>query len=572
MHKPYLFVTAGMLGAVLTHALVAQAPPAPAAGQAVRADTNGIPVTSPAVRAACGSCHPADDKQQMSRISFRRTTPEGWQQTIRRMVALNGVRLDPAQARDIVRYLSNAHGLAPEEARAADFEVFRTTPDYKYEASADVEAICSRCHSMGRVISQRRTRREWELLVAMHRGYYPLVDNQSGPQSFRRPGPPPGPGPNGEPPDLRHPMDRAIDHLSKAFPLQTPQWAAWAATMRPPRLEGTWALRGWERGKGAFYGRVTIARAEAQDEFTTEATYTYARTGESVSRSGSSIVYTGFQWRGRSQAAGKESAALQEVMFVDRDWRAIDGRWFTGAYDEIGLDVRLERVGDRAVLGVDRESLRAGTSAQPVKIFGIGLPASLQASEVDFGPGITVSRVVSASPDLVTVLVDVAGPARTGRRDVSVAGAVRPAALAVYDKVDAIKVKPDWAMARVGGAVFPKMLAQFEAHAFHNGADGRPDTPDDVELGLVDAAWSLEEYAVTYDDDDVKFVGTIDARTGLFTPALDGPNPKRSGQRNNVGDVWAVAAYAPEPGKPVLKARAHLLVTVPLYMRWEEPR
>jgi quinohemoprotein amine dehydrogenase len=508
----------------------------------------------------------------MSRISFRRTTPEGWQETIRRMVSLNGARLDPAQAREVVRYLATDHGLAPEEARPADFEVLRTTPDYKYEASADIESLCSRCHSMGRVISQRRTRREWELLIAMHRGYYPLVDNQSGPQSFRRPGPAPGPGPNGEPPDLRHPMDRAIDHLSKAFPLQTPQWAAWSATLRPPRLEGTWALSGWDRGRGPIYGRVTIARAEAQDEFTTETTYTYARTGETLSRSGSSIVYTGFQWRGRSQASGRESATLNEVMFVDRDWRTMDGRWFTGSHDEMGLEVRLDRAGDRTVLGVDRESLRAGASAQQIKIFGTGLPTSLQTSDVDFGPGVTVSRVVSATPELVTIVVDVAGSARTGRRDVVVAGAVRPAALAVYDKVDAIKVKPEWAMARVGGAVFPKMLAQFEAHAFHNGADGRPDTPDDVDLGLVNATWSLEEYAVTYDDDDVKFVGTIDAATGLFTPALDGPNPERSGNRNNVGDVWAVATFTPEPGKSALKARAHLLVTVPLYMRWEEPR
>jgi hypothetical protein len=31
---------------------------------------------------------------------------------------------------------------------------------------------------MGRVISQRRTKDEWGLLVAMHRGYYPLADSQ----------------------------------------------------------------------------------------------------------------------------------------------------------------------------------------------------------------------------------------------------------------------------------------------------------------------------------------------------------------------------------------------------------
>jgi quinohemoprotein amine dehydrogenase len=88
-------------------------------------------------------------------------------------------------------------------------------------------------------------------------------------------------------------------------------------------------------------------------------------------------------------------------------------------------------------------------------------------------------------------------------------------------------------------------------------------------------SWSLEEYGVTYDDDDVKYVGRIDQR-GLFTPNLDGPNPQRSRNRNNVGDVWVVATYQEGEsgqgngnGSRPLKARAHLLVTVPLYLRWE---
>jgi quinohemoprotein amine dehydrogenase len=127
-------------------------------------------------------------------------------------------------------------------------------------------------------------------------------------------------------------------------------------------------------------------------------------------------------------------------------------------------------------------------------------------------------------------------------------------------------------MARVGGAVFPKQLQQFEAVAIHNGPDGKPDTADDLILGLVDVKWSIEEFTATFADDDVQFVGKID-ETGLFTPALDGPNPKRSGNRNNVGDVWVVAeltlAGARDTTKP-LRARAHLLVTVPLYMAWFE--
>ena len=63
------------------------------------------------------------------------------------------------------------------------------------------------------------------------------------------------------------------------------------------------------------------------------------------------------------------------------------------------------------------------------------------------------------------------------------------------------------------------------------------------------------------------------SQTGFFTPNLDGPNPQRKGNRNNIGDVWVVATHTPAaPGARALKGRAHLVVTVPLYMRWEPTR
>ena len=564
-----LAVVATLLATSLAGVVSSQQPPA-AAPTAKPED--GIPITDAAVQKACGTCHRPDDKGQMSRISFQRNTPEGWQSTIQRMAALNGLSIDPATARQVVKYLSNNLGLAPEEAKPAAWEVERRLIDYKYTANADAESTCIRCHSMGRVISQRRTRGEWDLLIAMHRGWYPLVDFQA----FRRSGPlPRDPSPDGRPPDTRHPMEKAVDHLAGAFPLKTPEWTAWSATMRPARLDGSWTLSGWDAGKGAIYGRVTMtADPAAPDEYTTAITYRVARTGETVTRSGRALVYTGFQWRGRSTTAAGADSAMREVMFVDRDWRQIEGRWFTGGYDEVGLDVRLDRVGaETRVLGTDRTALKQGAAGQELKICGANFPAGLRPQDVDLGPGVTVSRIVSVTAEVATAAVDVAANASLGARDLFVAGASKSKALVVFDRVDNIKVKPDWAMARVGGITFPKMLAQFETWAFHNGADGRPDTPDDLNLGLVDAAWSMEEYAATYDDDDIKHVGTLDAATGRFTPNVDGPNPVRKGSRNNIGDVWVVAKYTPEAsgGKPAatIRARAHLLVTVPLYMRFD---
>lgn len=564
-----------LVGVVLTSALLhAAQSPSPPAAQATAAPKDkpeeGIPVTDETTRKACGACHRPDDKNQLSRISFQRNTPEGWQNTIQRMAALNGLSIDPATARQVVKYLANNHGLAPEEAKPAAWEAERRWIDFKYTANADAESACNKCHTLGRVIAQRRTRGEWELLIAMHRGWYPLVDNQA----FRRGGPVPrGRSADGRPPDTRHPAEKAVDHLAEAFPLKTSEWAAWSANMRPARLDGSWTLSGWELGKGAIYGHVTIAAdPSTPDEFTTSTTYRVARTGETVTRSGRAIVYTGFQWRGRSTVA--DSAALREVMTIDRDWRQMEGRWFTGGYDELGLDITLDRIGgETRVLGTDRTALKKGSAGQPLKIYGANLPATLRAADIDLGPGLSVTQVVSVAPDVATLTVDVAANATPGMRDLFVAGAARPRAFAVFDRVDTIKVKPDWAMARVGGVAFPKALAQFEAWGYANGPDGRADTSDDVALGLVDAQWSMEEFTATYDDDDVKFVGEIDAKSGRFIPNVDGPNPSRVGSRNNIGDVWVVARYAAEASgnTPAVthRARAHLLVTVPLYMRFD---
>jgi quinohemoprotein amine dehydrogenase len=304
--------------------------------------------------------------------------------------------------------------------------------------------------------------------------------------------------------------------------------------------------------------------------------YTVARTGEQVRRSGRTLIYTGYQWRGRSIEGSDESTALREVMWVDRDWRSISGRWFTGGYDELGLDVQFERAStETSVLGTDRSALVAGVSGQQLKIYGTNLPAALPKSAVDLGDGITVTQIANATRDAATLTVDVAANARVGARDLVIGGASRPRAFTVYDRIDRLKVTPEWAMARVGGIVFPKMMAQFEARAFHNGPDNRPDTADDIDLGVVPATWSLEEYAVRYGDDDLAYVGNLDASSGRFTPNVDGPNPARPGSANNIGDVWVVARYSPERSgstpATALTARAHLLVTVPLYMRWEPP-
>jgi quinohemoprotein amine dehydrogenase len=514
---------------------------------------------------ACAGCHRPDDKQQLSRISFRRTTPEGWERTITRMMALNGVKLDAPTARQVVKHLSNNLGLAPEEARPVRYEVERRLQDETVPKG--IEGTCNSCHSAGRILTQRRTKPEWELLIAMHRGYYPIIDRQT----YRRMGPAPtGRDDSGRPPDLRHPSEKAIDYLADAQPLMTKEWAEWSAAMRPARIEGTWALSGWEPGKGPVFGRVVLAPvAGAADEFTSQITYSYARGGQSVTRTGRVTVYTGFQWRGRSTVGGVEDSAQREVMFIERDWSKIEGRWFNGGYDEMGLDVTLTRVGrDLSIVGLDHTGLRAGGTGQVLKIFAANPPAGLQARDLDFGAGVTATAATVAG-DVITATVDVAQNAAVGPRTLVVGTVSVPAAVTVYDKIDAIRVTPGWNMARTGGVVFPKQFATFDAWAYHNGADKKPNTADDLKLDAVTASWSLEEYKATFDDEDIKFVGAIDQASGLFTPNVDGPNPQRKGERNNIGDVWVVASYTPPGATTPLRARSHLLVAPPLYIKFD---
>lgn len=549
----------------LAAAALAQSPAPPAAPP-----PEGIPVTNKLVVDKCGGCHKPDAKGNLTRISWVRTTPEGWELAIKRMIRLNGVTLTPAEAREIVQYLATYHGLAPEEAAPALYAAERRLRD-EIAPNDGVRDACMACHTLGRVISWRRSKEEWDLLVKMHIGYFPQTETVT----FRKPpplltAPPPPPGT-----DTRDPVDRAIEYIAKSFPLQTPEWAAWRAEMRAPKLSGRWLVTGSQLGRGRIFGEMVVESAGGGNEFTTKSKLYYVNDGKTMTRSGRAIIYTGYAWRGRSESSDAEAAkSAREVMLVSRDQSQIGGRWFWGSYDEFGIDVTLRRAGsDPVVFGLDRTALKTGSTGDRVTILGDSLPPGLAASDIDLGLGVSVKRIVSQSADRITVEVDVARDAVLGKRDVAVRRSVATAAFAVYDKVDYIKVTPDWAMARLGGAAsHPKGFQQFEAIGYNRGPDDKPNTADDVSLGPVDALWSVEEFYSTYGDDDKDFVGTL-SDTGLFTPAIEGPNPKRRFGRNNHGDVWVVATYRPkdEPGAKPLTAKSYMIVTVPLYVRWDQP-
>jgi quinohemoprotein amine dehydrogenase len=540
----------------------------------------GIPVTNALVIQKCGVCHTKDEKGNLSRISWERATPEQWEEAIKRMVRLNGLALTPVEAKTILKYLSTYHGLAPEEAKPVMYMAEHRIIDENNIPNDDVRGACANCHAFGRPMSWRRSKEDWKLLTNLHVALYATAD-----QAFRR-GLAAGGGGNAPPiaaaPTAAPvvPVDAAVDFLGKQAQLHTPEWAAWRSRMRAPKMAGRWLVSADIPGRGKFVGEMQVEPGAAEDEFTTRVTLTSVKDGSKLVRSGTGLVYTGYSWRGRSKGtspAGSSPDDLQsemrEAMWIAPDQLQGEGRWFWGEYQEFGFDVKIQRVSaDPILLGVDRTSLKTGTQGNRVRLVGDNLPASVAPADLDFGGGVTVKRVVSSKSSEVIVEVDVAADAVSGKRDVGLRRSVLQGGIAVYDRVDYIKVLPESALARLGSDVHPKGYQQFEAIAYQRGEDGKPHTADDVELGPVDVTWSVEEFYSVYGDDDKDFVGTL-SPTGFFTPALDGPNPKRKFSRNNYGDIWVVATAKNEKdkdGKPLV-GKGYLVVTVPLYMNWDQP-
>jgi len=348
--------------------------------------------------------------------------------------------------------------------------------------------------------------------------------------------------------------------------------------MRAPRLAGKWLVTAHRAGHGNYVGEVVITAGAAEDEFTTRIKLQPVGGGTAIERTGRVLVYAGYSWRGRStgtapnSAPGELPSELYETMWISPDEPVATGRWFWGGYDEFGFDVKLQRASGTPMLtAVDKPSLMAGTQTQRIRILGDSLPAQIAPSDLAFGSGVTVRRIVSRTAQEVVAELDVAAAAILGRRDITLGSAILPNAIAIYDKVDYIKVIPETGVSRLGGASqHPKGYQQFEVMAFNRGIDNKVSTADDIEIGPVKVTWTVEEFPERFDDDDKRFVGTLDSN-GLFTPAPDGPNPERKQSTNNYGNVWVVATAENEKdryGKPLV-GKAYLVVVPPLFIIWD---
>jgi quinohemoprotein amine dehydrogenase len=565
--------------AVAGQAMSGSAPAMPAAAET----EDGIPVTDALTREKCGACHTADAKGNLSRISWVRTTPEGWDQAIKRMVRLNGAALTPEDARHIVHYLADSHGLAPDEARPVSYLVEHRVIDETNIPSESVRTACAACHAFAQPLSWRRSANEWKLLQDFHVALYSQADSQ-----YRRPAvDEPGDVFGQTMPVVNKPGaipltsgQVALAYMRKVAPLHSPEWSAWSQREQSPHLAGKWLVTAQLPGKGSFFGTFDVTHGTTDQAFVTHTTLQSLNGGAPIVSSGGGVVYGGYSWRGRSQTgvAGKLAPAsldqpVREVLQFSADRKSATGRWFWGEYQEFGYDVTLTRADGAPVIGaISPGGIRAGAKGQTLRILGDAFPAGLATRDIDLGKGLTVTKIMSAAPGELVVAVDAAADVASGLHDVTVGSAVLPAALPVWHAIAYIKVAPDSAVARLGGAAHPAGYGQFEAWGYDDGPDGKPHTADDVKVGLVDADFTIEPFRATWYDDDIKYVGGI-TKAGFFTPNLDGPNPQRAGDRDNLGTVWVVATAktARDPGGEPLVGKAYLVVTVPSFKRWDQP-
>jgi quinohemoprotein amine dehydrogenase len=593
----------------------------------------GIPIKNDLITKYCIGCHPTDASGLMTRISYQRKSPEGWELTLKRMLRHHHLQTTPAEAKEILAFLSNELGLTRGEARRGLFESERRVHWSETGTDQELKESCAGCHSLGRVYSQQRDATEWKLLKAMHLAFFPLARSQafrgssnrnSGNVNFEAMSEAErqeffararGEGETG--PDR---ADRVLDALAKSQPLMTAEWSAWQVERREVPLAGAWSVFGHEVGRGDFTGSVKLERTEVNG-YSTHWTLVFAD-GSQVQRHGKAVLYAGYSWRGRSAVDGADAAdAAKEVLLLDENWQRFEGRIFHGAFGEIGADVTLVRdTGAPRLLAAKYGFLEVPCASGSVDLFGQNFPEDVKPADFHAGRGVTIQSLTRMSPEWVRLQLSSEPSADLGQRRVSFRQDPGPRCLTLYDTVDYIRVEPGQGFSRVGGVSTPKQFERFEARAMHRGPDKKSWTADDVPLFTLSARWRMEELPAHEHDDDLKYVGVLDAATGAFTPNIDGPNRERRNFANNIGDVyvraeaeWEGWVRPPEPkpaakpeskpaektepkpeSKPEAKveasvetkppspppvpterarrtftARGHLLVTVPIWVQWD---
>ena len=202
----------------------------------------------------------------------------------------------------IVKYLSNSHGLAPEEAKPVMYMAEHRIQD-EVIPNESVRATCNNCHALGRAFQWHRTREEWSLLADTHSALYTSRrrphSGATAPEEAAAPLPPLPRG-RGESRAARGAAARGARRPRRHRYRSTPRSIFWARTTdctlpsgRPggracalPRSPAGGSISARMPGHGKYFGEMTIAPGAAPDEFTTTVKLQPVNGGPAITRTG----------------------------------------------------------------------------------------------------------------------------------------------------------------------------------------------------------------------------------------------------------------------------------------------
>lgn len=487
------------------------------------------------VNARCVVCHQRDANGEPSRLKGERKAPEAWLMTVNRMEVAHSVRLTDDERSAIVKYLADTRGLAPSEATQGRYALEQRLNYQEDLGDHDFTRMCARCHSGARILLSRYTQEEWDAMIDFHLGQWPTTEYQDG-------------GRDRAWYAIAH--DKIAPYLAKTYPFENADWDQWKKDKpAASTFAGSWSFSGHVPTQGGVSGVMTVTGG-AGDQYDIKLDGRYTD-GKPFSGKGSAIVYTGYEWRGEVTVGGVHYNQVLRVL----DGK-MDGRMFVESNQDEGLDFIATSTKVPALLSVQPENIRAGTSRE-LTLVGAGLSGLPY-----FGSGVVVDKIVENTPTRVRVKVHADKSAAPGARTVAV-GKLKGPQFAVYDAIRKVKVVPDFAIARVGdnGGRTDKLTARFDAEAWGRDAKGK-----DFRIGYVPATWSATNFdAEAAKMEDAKFVGVM-AKDGVFNPAGAGPNPERPMMTNNAGHLKVIASVT--DGSATHTGDGELFVTVP---KWIHP-
>lgn len=482
----------------------------------------------------CAGCHAPNAEGRLARVEEVRTTPEEWTAIVDRMRRLHGMEIRKGEMDTLLKELSTTQLLAPDEqARVAYLSLWHNSQQAETPADKDDEkffAACVRCHTAGKIFSYRMSPGSWAKLRDLHLYVVPTVVFQ-----------------------LREMRWIAeADAVLASLAAKLPYGKGWSAP--PTQLAGTWAVFGYEPGRGSWRGEARV-RDAGNAEYALEGSLAYAD-GTRETFAGEGTLYGGYALRTRTKNNG---FAANGAYVVRGD--EMSGEWHLPAPDFRTSRAQWLRVGDAARVARVVPGFLLKGEKTTLTVEGVNLP-EVKATDVAFaGAPVRVLAAKRIAPGAVELTV-VSDAERLGEAKLAVKG-VAAGTLRVAPRIDYIAVTPEMGRARLsGGLHYPAEGVQFEAIAYAKPAGGGKAAG--VALGPVPATFRLAEEKTRPDDDDLRWLGTIKPN-GTYLPTGDyAPNPMRNYTGDNSGLVKVLARY--RRGERTFDAQAYLAVTVPDYI------